>query len=151
MSAITEPSQELLSKTRQQAHRHCVVCSPQVPHGLGVQFETTEDGGVEGTFFCQDRFSGYSGLLHGGVISALLDGAMTNCLFAHGTVAVTAELTVRFRHPITLDAPVTVSAKIVRSCHPLHVLEGRIVQAGQLKAKGTGKFMTSPDTSTPDI
>jgi acyl-coenzyme A thioesterase PaaI-like protein len=36
-------------------------------------------------------------MLHGGVISSILDGTMTNCLFAHGTVAVTAELRVRFR------------------------------------------------------
>jgi acyl-coenzyme A thioesterase PaaI-like protein len=37
------------------------------------------DGGVEAHFDCSRIFEGYSHRIHGGVIAALLDGAMTNC------------------------------------------------------------------------
>ena len=80
-------------------------------------------------------------MLHGGVISALLDGAMTNCLFARGIVALTAELVVRFRHPVAINAPVSVIGRITRSASPLHMLEAEIRQRGEIMAVGKGKFM----------
>jgi acyl-coenzyme A thioesterase PaaI-like protein len=41
----------------------------------------------------------YTGLLHGGMTSTLLDAAMTHCLFMQGVQALTAELTVDSFHP----------------------------------------------------
>jgi acyl-coenzyme A thioesterase PaaI-like protein len=58
--------------------------------GLGLHFTVAPEGGVESTFAGSDVFEGYAGWLHGGLTAALLDGAMTNCLFAHGCQAVTA-------------------------------------------------------------
>jgi len=103
-----------------------------------------DDGGVEASFECKAKYRGYESILHGGVTSSLLDGAMTNCLFAHGIVAVTAEMRVRFRHPIALDVSLTVSAHVTRSQAPLHIVEAQIVQDGQVKARATGKFMERP-------
>lgn len=145
MSAITEPVQDVLERTRQRAHPQCIVCGRATKCGLGLRFSLRDDGDVEANFECEARFQGYEGVLHGGVTSSLLDGAMTNCLFAHGIVALTAEMLVRFRHPIKLDAPLMVRAHISRSQTPLHIVEAHIVQTGQVKAKAVGKFMESPD------
>lgn len=144
MSAITKPAGDLLERTQASAHPRCVVCGRGQQCGLGLRFSLREDGGVESTFQCQEQFQGYEGILHGGVTSSLLDGAMTNCLFARGIVAVTAEMTVRFRHPIALDTSLAVSAHVTRSQAPLHIVEARIVQNGQVKAKAVGKFMERP-------
>jgi uncharacterized protein (TIGR00369 family) len=144
MSAITEPAQDLLERTRQAAHPQCIVCGSTTECGLGLRFELRDDG-VEACFECKAQFQGYKGLLHGGVTSSLLDGAMTNCLFAHGIVAMTGEMTVRFRHPIEVDTPLVVRAHITRSQVPLHIVEAQVVQDGQVKAKATGKFMELPN------
>jgi acyl-coenzyme A thioesterase PaaI-like protein len=88
-------------------------------------------------------------MMHGGIISSILDGAMTHCLFAHGRTAVTAQLSTRFRHPVVTQEPATVSARIERSSHPLYILEARIVQARQIKATATGKFLDQPQLLTP--
>jgi acyl-coenzyme A thioesterase PaaI-like protein len=82
--------------------------------------------------------------MHGGVISAILDGAMTHCMFAQGKTAVTAEMSTRFRHPIMIRQMATVSAHIERSCHPLYLVKSQIVQAGEIKATATGKFLDQP-------
>ena len=66
---------------------------------------------------------------------------MTNCFFARDIVAVTAEITVRFRHPIALHAPLLVRAHITRSQALPHIVEAQIFQDGRVKAKATGKFM----------
>jgi len=134
-----------MERTRQAAHPLCIVCSQSAENGLGLRFSLCDDGCIQARFECQSRFQGYEGILHGGITSSLLDGAMTNCLFAHGIVAVTAEMTVRFRHPIELDVTAAIGAHIVRSQPPLHIVEAEIIQAGQLMAKATGKFMERAD------
>jgi len=141
MSVTTDSSQARLERTRELAHPNCVVCGPSSANGLSVDFEVLPDGSVEGRFRCGEAFEGYPDYLHGGVIASLLDGAMTNCLFAHGHTALTGELSVRYRHLIATSLPVTVRGWIERSSSRLHVLRARVVQAGQVKATATGKFM----------
>ena len=137
----TESSQEGLEQVRGQAHPHCAICSPANERGLRLKFSADVDGSVQAHFECEEAFEGYASMLHGGVVASLLDGAMTNCMFAHGATALTAELTVRYRHPVIVGTPATVRAWIDRSSPPLHVLKGEVVQGAQVKATATGKFM----------
>lgn len=138
---------------RRQHHPDCVVCSPDCAHGLQLRLDLDSHGAAVGSFDCAARYEGYPGLLHGGVISALLDGAMTNCLFLHDTVAVTAELTVRFRHPVTLGQAAQVRAWITEHRPPLFRLRAELVQNGVLKAVGHAVFMRSrlPPSKDTDI
>ena len=76
----------------------------------GLQFQIVEDGVVESTFDCQSELEGYRHFLHGGVVCAILDGGMTNCLFALGNAAVTADLQVRFLQPVAATGLATVRA-----------------------------------------
>ncbi len=145
MSAITEASADLLDRTRAGLHPRCVVCGRSDPPGLGLAFRLGPGGEVVADFRPTAGYEGYGGVLHGGVISAIADGAMTNCLFAHGVAAVTAELNVRFRHPIAVGPPLTVRARIARRSEPLFVAEAELTQAGQVKATATGKFMQTPE------
>jgi acyl-coenzyme A thioesterase PaaI-like protein len=124
-----------------QAHPNCFVCSPHHRCGFRLECVLSDDGSVQARFDCGEAFEGYPGLLHGGVISALLDGAMTNCLFAHGQQGITGELKVRFRHPVVTDRPAIVRAWIDRSIPPFHVLQAEIIQDEWVKAKATGKFV----------
>ncbi len=141
MSAITKPGEQLLEQAQKRFHPFCVICSRANECGLGLQFELRDDGSVEACFDCQEAFQGYEKILHGGITSSLLDGAMTNCLFAHGLVAVTAELKVKFRHPIEVGKPLVTRARIKHSMRPLHEVEAELFQEDQLKAKAVGKFM----------
>lgn len=126
---------------RAQAHPSCVVCSPHHPQGLKLCFALNEKGEAEAEFACPKSLECYPGLLHGGVISTLLDGAMTNCLFLHGHEAVTAQLEVRFRHPVLLESAVRLRAWITED-HPLMFrLKAQLFQDGQLKATAQGVFM----------
>ncbi len=80
-------------------------------------------------------------MLHGGVIATLLDAAMTNCLFAHGHCGVTADLRVRYRHPVVSGEACVLRARIERAAAPLFVLTAELRQNGRCKATATGKFM----------
>ena len=133
-----------MTRAESRAHANCVVCGPTNPRGLGLDFDISTDGGVEAHFDCDRSFEGYDNVLHGGVVASLLDGAMTHCLFARGRPAMTAELTVRFRHPVAIGRSATVRAWITRDDPPLYVLKARVTQDGEVKATATGKFMDPP-------
>ena len=69
---------------------------------------------------------------------------MGHCMFARGQIAVTAEMTIRFRHPVVTNQEATVSARITRFSHPLYLLEAEIIQAGQVKVTAKAKFLDRP-------
>jgi len=150
MSVTTNPSLELLETTRRDMHPRCVVCGRAGPPALGLEFHVQSDGSVTASFDCGENFEGYGGILHGGVVSAIADGAMTNCLFAHGIAAVTAELNVRFRHPVRLGTPLTATAHITGRAEPLFLVEAELIEADQLKARATGKFMQMDEEANED-
>jgi uncharacterized protein (TIGR00369 family) len=126
---------------RDAAHPHCIACSPGSRLGLGLEFLDVGDGSVRSTFDCAAAFEGYPGCLHGGIISTILDSAMTNCLFAQGHQAVTAELLVRFHAPVALARAALTEARATRDMFPLFVMEASLKQDGETKVTATAKFI----------
>ncbi len=135
------PSPARLKSIRTQIHPFCFVCSQSNPVGLGVKFAVNDDGSVSASFVGRSALEGYPGCLHGGIIAALLDGAMTDCLFAHGHVAMTGELKVRYREPVIIGEEVLLRAWIVQSLSPLHMLKAELKQKGCVKATASAKFV----------
>ena len=125
-------------------HPHCWVCSPDNDQGLSIKFRDDSIGGVEGTFACDEAFTGYAGYLHGGVISSLLDGAMTNCLLSRGLIAVTADLQVRFHHPVQIGCSATIRAWLKNSRSLVYILGAELLQNGVVCATAVGKFLKHP-------
>ena len=74
-------------------------------------------------------------------VAMLLDGAMTNCLFAFGHVAETAKLEIRYRRPVATGRPATVRARIERVRGPLRITAAEIVQDGEVKGEASARFI----------
>jgi uncharacterized protein (TIGR00369 family) len=141
MSKDADARARRLQAFRESEHGHCYVCGQKHAQGLQVAFTACEDGSVRAHFECARLFEGYPQQLHGGIICALLDGAMTNCLFAHGHVAVTAELTVRFSRPVRIGLDALVTARVLAKGTRLFRLEAEMAQDGDIVARATAKFM----------
>ena len=150
MTSSPDSSPARLKTVRTQAHPYCVVCSQSNPLGLGVEFITHDDGSVSTSFLGHPGLEGFQGLLHGGIIASLLDGALTNCLFAHGHVAMTAELKVRYRKPVVIGEEMIVRAWITRSKPPIHFLEAELKQEGCAKAIASAKFFEPNERADPN-
>jgi len=133
-------SQSVLDATRHAAHSHCLLCGAENVQGLGLSFRVLPDGRVWATFAGSEQHEGYPDTLHGGLIAALLDSAMTNCLFARGIIAVTARLNVRYLQPGQLGTPLDVVAALLRSSRSLHYLRGEVQQNGSVVAAATATF-----------
>jgi uncharacterized protein (TIGR00369 family) len=123
-------------------HPCCLMCGGANRFGMGLRFMVQADGSVLATFPCQPFLQSYPETLHGGVIAALLDAAMTNALFSIGVVAVTAELTVRFLAPVSLGQPARVRAAIESArAHPLYHLSAELRQGDRQVARANAKFL----------
>jgi uncharacterized protein (TIGR00369 family) len=141
MVVLAHSAQSSFEKTRARLHATCFVCSPANMQGLGLVFAPKSDGSVVAEFGCERLYEGYPDMVHGGVVSSLLDGAMTNCLFAQGKNAVTAELRIRFREPVEVGVEANVRAWLLQSSSLLHILKAEFIQNQQVKATAIGKFM----------
>jgi acyl-coenzyme A thioesterase PaaI-like protein len=137
---VEDIEQKHLEATRDLVHQGCVVCGPANIKGLNLKFRVVDHGKVESNFICEEKFEGYRGMMHGGIISSILDGAMGNCMFACGKAAVTVEMTTRYRHPVVIGEEAGVTARLTRSSHPLYLLEAEIIQRGKVRATAKGKF-----------
>ncbi len=138
-------SESQYQSMRERFHPRCIACSPERPDGLRLSFTQTADGGVEAPLACTEDLEGYPGTVHGGVLALVFDSAMANCMFTRGYRAVTAELTVRYLGAVAVGEAAVVRVNVTEEAHPLYVLEGRIAQGGQEKARATGKFVAQAE------
>ncbi len=58
---------------KQPNSRMCFICGLENPIGLHLHIYETEPGIVESTYFAPEHFQGYPGVLHGGIVAAILD------------------------------------------------------------------------------
>lgn len=143
-------SQSTLDKTRQAVHPHCLLCGAENARGLGLDFHVRPDGAVQAVFGGGTAFEGYPDTIHGGLIAALLDAAMTNCLFSRGIVAVTVRLNVRYVDAGRPGLPMEVEANLDRSTRRLHYLSAEVRQAGRVIARSMGTFTDRTRAGGPD-
>ena len=122
-------------------HAYCLVCGDRNPWSLKLCFNSGEDDIAWARFRVGTRLQGYDGILHGGMVAALLDAAMTHCLFHHGVQAVTADLQVRFLKPISCDASVDIRAWVLSTTRSLHRLRAELVHEDCLMAWAEAKFL----------
>lgn len=122
-------------------HSYCLLCKSRNPFSLGLEFNVDKDGEVSACFQGRPFLQGYETLLHGGIISALLDAAMTHCLFHHGVQAVTGDLHVRFVHSVPCNAFLDLRARILSSRPPLYHLNAELLCESKVMARAEAKFL----------
>jgi uncharacterized protein (TIGR00369 family) len=96
---------------RQPNSRMCFVCGRQNPVGLKVDFyEDHEANQLKAEVVVPDKYQGYPGVVHGGIISAILDEVSGRAVMIEGgddRLLATLRLTVRFRRPTPTETPLT--------------------------------------------
>lgn len=122
--------------------RFCFVCGTNNPHGLQLTFRR------DGEKICSDfvpaqRFQGYKNILHGGIISAVLDEVIVHAAMAEGLSPITAELKVRFKKPVMIDRPVRAEGVIIRKTSRIVEGTGKLFDAAneELLAEAEAKMI----------
>jgi len=61
------------ARKRQPNSRHCFICGMENPIGLHLHIYETAPGQVEAAYTAPEHFQGYPGVLHGGIVAAIID------------------------------------------------------------------------------
>ncbi len=125
----------------------CFVCGKDNPDGLRINFRYPALGVCRAEFTPPRKYQGWQGILHGGIVSTLLDEALAHAAggperSGGGSGAVTAELTVRFRKPVPIGQSVILEGRVARDKGKVVECESSLKdQSGQVLASATGKLV----------
>ncbi len=92
---------------------YCFACGKENQQGLHLSFKYS-NGRLSTEFIPSKRFQGYRDIIHGGIITTVLDEVMIQAAIAEGIVAVTAELSIRFKEPLRPDEVVLAEGEVIR-------------------------------------
>ena len=135
----------------------CFACGPYADHGIGLVFTPDGERAVRGDVTLPERFQGWVGIAHGGIVMTLLDEGMAHACAAAGERGMTAEVTVRFRKPVPLGAPVVVRGAVAEQRGRLLRVTSRVESPdGTLLASAEGSFVSAgplgkPRLGSPDV
>ena len=94
-------------------NNYCFACGSKNPDGLKLEFKYSEDNSkVETIYTPPEKFQGWKGIVHGGIIITLLDEVMAKAAIIKGHHILTAEITTRFKSPAKTLEPLRCEAEV---------------------------------------
>jgi acyl-coenzyme A thioesterase PaaI-like protein len=111
------PTSQLNQETKihQPNSRHCFVCGVNNPFGLHLNFYETASGEVTAQVALPDEFQGYPGVVHGGVVAAMLDEAAGRALMGNDIrnprFMFTAKMEITYRRNVPIGQPILLEGK----------------------------------------
>jgi uncharacterized protein (TIGR00369 family) len=120
----------------------CYVCGKKNPLGLSVDFEIdARERSIQARFTPSPDHQGYEGIVHGGILSALLDEAMAKLAFSLGLKIVTAEMTVKFKTPAKPGEELFITGRLLDESKRLISAEAQIEKGSVVIAEAKGKLL----------
>jgi acyl-coenzyme A thioesterase PaaI-like protein len=115
------------------------------PRGLHLQYHLAGDRVVT-TWVPDDDHAGFPGVVHGGLIAAVLDDAMGRCSVLHRRWVVTGRMETRFRQVAPIGAALLVEGWTTRFTRRVMQAASRMsLQDGTTVAEATGTYLPVPD------
>lgn len=133
---------------KQPNSKHCFVCGRENPYGLKLEFYETTPGEVVVEFTVPEQFQGYPGVVHGGVVAAMLDEVTARVHMGGDPprFMFTARLDVRYRKNVPIGAPLRIVGNAGKSKERTAFATGQIFGPdGDLLAEAEAMLVNVPD------
>ena len=127
---------------RQPSSRSCFVCGRDNPYSLKMVWENhPEEGEIRSTVTVREELNGYPGVVHGGIIAAILDETAGRAVLLEGgpdDLMVTAKLEVSYRRPTPTNTPLLAVGRVVTRSEKRAETQGEIrLPDGTVSARAT--------------
>ena len=123
-------------------NKRCYACGEENPSGLRIAFEIDKTSrSIRATFVPAADHQGFAGIVHGGILSTLLDEAMAKLTFVLGIPALTAEMTVTFKAPAAPGDTLSIDGRILRESRKLVEAEASVHRGPVLVARANAKLL----------
>ncbi len=130
----------------------CFVCGRENPFGLHLKFYETGPGEVTAEFDAPEQYQGYPGVLHGGIVAAILDETAGRAHMGGfpPRFMFTAKLEVRYRKNVPTGKLLKIIGRAGKDRGRIAQSWGGIYDAdGTLLAEADGLYMDIPHPPDP--
>ena len=134
------------------APHNCFACGTLNAHGLHLELHAGADRcWVEITL--AERFQGWEGIAHGGIVSTLLDEVMAWAVVDHDIWGVTARMQVEFRKPVPIGRPIRAEGWVTSVRRRLVETEGVVLDPadGTVLARAQATFVGASEAKKTEL
>ncbi len=137
---------------KQPNSRMCFICGLENPVGLHLHIYETVRGTVEATYTAPPHFQGYPGILHGGIVGAIIDEVSARTHMGSDVdtprFMFTARLEIKYRQNVPVGELLRIVGKAGRSRAKSAEAWGEIYLArtGDLLAEGNSLLIDVPQS-----
>jgi len=130
--------------TIEVAPHHCFACGGLNEHGIHLDLHVDGDR-CWTELALPDRFQGWDGIAHGGIICTILDEVMAWSLAATDNWGLTARMSVDFKRPVRLGVPIRGEGWVTRVRRRLVETAARLVDpvSGEVLATATATYVAA--------
>ena len=126
------------------APHRCFACGSLNEGGIHLELHVAEDR-CWTEVALPDRFQGWDGIAHGGIVCTVLDEVMAWSLAATDNWGVTAKMAVTFKRPVRLGVPIRGEGWITSSRRRVHETAAQLTDGttGELLATATATYVAA--------
>jgi uncharacterized protein (TIGR00369 family) len=125
---------------------NCFACGTENPKGLNLQFYRLADAVC--TEVTLDRqYEGWEGVIHGGIVSTLLDEVMSwAIMYTKKVFLVTRKMDIKYVRPVLVGTPLTVAGRLMDDSQPPKIRARAEIRddQGRLLVRSNGEFVEIP-------
>ena len=132
-----------------QADGYCFVCGKDNPRGLKIKVRYFEDALAAETELALPReCQGWAEVIHGGILSTLLDERMAHAVWRFAGPGLTLSMEVRFHKPLKPEERIRVRGVLHTPSGSRRQAEGEIIRIedGERLASGKSRFLLTGET-----
>ncbi len=121
-------------------YKKCFFCGPATG-GLALELQYQEKSAFCG-FVAQEKFQGFDGMLHGGIVTGILDEVMWwTLVMEKKVICATSKIEVQFKKPILCGDEYRASGCLEGTTGRTYMVSGKIEdKTGHICARSTGSF-----------
>jgi acyl-coenzyme A thioesterase PaaI-like protein len=129
--------------------RSCFVCGMDNHFGLKARFYQDGPGEIHADYTFPDHYQGYPGVVHGGVVAAILDETIGRVLIgvdpSHSRFLYTARLNVRYRKNVPTSQPIRIIGHLEKERSTFLTARAEIIDLrGEILAQADGVLVDVP-------
>lgn len=139
---------------KQPNSNHCFVCGRNNPYGLHLKFYESSPGEVIVEYTVPEQFQGYPGVVHGGIVAAILDEVTGRTQMGGDPprFMFTARLDIRYRKNVPTGRPLKIVGQARARRERTATASGQIYGPdGDLLAEAEAVLVNVPDDMVNNV
>lgn len=133
---------EQLQPYEHTGYSRCFGCGTESELGLRLRFCLAPNDTIVSLITVPCAYDSHPGILHGGIISTLLDEVMSKAVRIHGKPSMTRTMEIEYLRPAPSGSPLRIEGRVTRNEGRKHWTDARVLnEAGEVLAHGKALFI----------